>query len=106
MSSTDTSDIYKHPKGSFPRLTTLNYVAWKKNMCYMLQAILAWTIVDRTKSIPPLAAPRATLPERAAAELQQTNYIQCHKDAVAVIYNICSIGIHIYIDNIEDLDDM
>jgi hypothetical protein len=60
ISSADTSDIYKHPKGSFSRLTTLNYAAWKGNMCHMLQAILAWTIIDGTEGIPPLTGPAAT----------------------------------------------
>jgi hypothetical protein len=106
MSSTDTSNIYKHPKGLFPRLITLTYVAWKGNIYCMLWAILVWTIVDGTKSIPPLAAPRATPAERAAVELQWTNYIQCCEDVVAMIYNACSISIYIYIDNIEDPEHM
>jgi hypothetical protein len=106
MSSADTSDIYKHPKGLFPRLMTLNYAAWKGNMRRMLRAILAWTIIDGTKSIPPLAAPGATPAERAAAELQWTNYIQCREDAAAMIYNACSIGVSVYIDDIDDPEDM
>jgi hypothetical protein len=73
MYSTDTSNIYKHLKGSFPRLTTLNYIAWKGNICHMLWAILAWTIITGTESIPPLIAPRVTLAARAAAELKWTN---------------------------------
>jgi hypothetical protein len=106
MSSAESSDMYKHPKGSFPRHTTLNYATWKGNMHCILRAILAWNIVDRTESIPPLAAPRATPAERAAAELKRTNYIQGREDAAAVIYNACSVGVHVYIDDIEDPEDM
>jgi hypothetical protein len=51
MSSAESSDMYKHPKGSFPRLTTLNYAAWKGNMRRVLQAILAWNIVDGTEML-------------------------------------------------------
>jgi hypothetical protein len=91
ISSAESSDIYKYPKGSFLRLTTLNYAMWKGNIYCILQAILAWNIVDGTESIPPLTAPGATLAERAAAELKWTNYIQYHKDIVAIIYNIHSI---------------
>jgi hypothetical protein len=72
----------------------------------MLQAILAWTIVNGTESIPPLAAPGATPAERATAELQWTNYIQCHEDAAAMIYNACSVTVRIYIDDIDDPEDM
>jgi hypothetical protein len=46
-----------------------------------------WIIVNRTKSIPPLTAPGAMLVERAIAEFKWTNYIQCHEDIVAMIYN-------------------
>jgi hypothetical protein len=106
MSSTNTSDIYKHPKGSFPRLTTLNYAAWKGNMRCVLRALLAWTIVDGTEDIPPIAAPKATPAQRAAAELQWTNYIQCCEDAVAAIYNACSVGVRVYIDDINHLGDV
>jgi hypothetical protein len=106
MSSAESSDMYKYPKGSFPRLTTLNYAAWKGNMCCILRAILAWNIVDATESIPPLAAPGATPVERSVAELQRMNYIQRHEDAATVIYNACSVGVHVYIDNIDNPEDM
>jgi hypothetical protein len=106
MSSAESSDMYKYPKGSFPRLTTLNYAAWKGNMRHILRAILAWNIVDGTESIPPLAVPGATPVERSAAELKRTNYIQRHEDAATVIYNACSVSVHIYIDNIDDPEDM
>jgi hypothetical protein len=106
MSSTDTSDIYKHLKGLFPRLTTLNYTAWKGNIWRVLRALLAWMIVDGTEDIPPIAAPGATPAQRAAAELQRTNYIQCRKDAAAAIYNACSVGVHVYINDIDDPEDM
>jgi hypothetical protein len=106
MSSAESSDMYKHPKGSFPRLTTLNYAAWKGNMHRILRAILAWNIADRTESIPPLAAPGATPAERSAAELQRMNYIQRREDAAAVIYNVCSVGVRVYIDDIDDPEDM
>jgi hypothetical protein len=72
----------------------------------VLRAILAWNIVDGTESIPPLVAPGATSVERSAAELQRTNYIQCREDAAAVIYNMCSVGVRIYIDDIDDPEDM
>jgi hypothetical protein len=72
----------------------------------MLRAILAWTIVDGTQSIPPLAAPRATPAEGAAGELQWTNYIQCREDAAAIIYNACSVGVRVYINDIDDPEDM
>jgi hypothetical protein len=106
MSSAKSSDMYKHPKGSFPRLTTLNYAAWKGNMRHILRAILAWNIVDGTESIPPLEGPRATPAERSVAELWRTNYIQCREDAAAVIYNTCSVSVRIYIDDIDDPEDM
>jgi hypothetical protein len=38
----------------------LNYAAWKGNICHILQAILAWTIIDGTEGIHPLTGPRAT----------------------------------------------
>jgi hypothetical protein len=98
--------MYKHPKGSVPRLTTLNYAAWTGNMHRVLQAILAWNIVDRTESIPPLEGPRATPVERSATELWRMNYIQRCEDAAAVIYNACSVGVCIYIDDIDDPKDM
>jgi hypothetical protein len=106
MSSAESSDIYKHLKGLFPRLTTLNYATWKGNTHYILQAILAWNIVDRIQCIPTLAEPRATPVERSAAELQRTHYIQCYEDVAAVIYNACSVSVCIYIDDIDDPKDM
>jgi hypothetical protein len=106
MSSAESSDMYKHPKGSFPRLTTLNYAAWKGNMRRILRAILAWNIVDGTGSIPPLEGPGATPAERSAAELRRTNYIQRREDAATVIYNVCSVSVRIYIDDIDDPEDM
>jgi hypothetical protein len=106
MSSANTSDFYKHPKGSFPRLMTRYYTAWKGNMHRVLRAILVWTIIDGTESIPPLVAPGATPVKRAAAELKRTNYIQRCKDAAAMIYNAYSIGIRVYIDDIDDPEDM
>jgi hypothetical protein len=106
MSSAESSDMYKHPKGSFPRLTTLNYAACKGNMRRILRAILAWNIVDGTESIPPLAAPGATPAERSTAKLQRMNYIQRRKDAAAVIYNAGSVSVHVYIDDIDDPEDM
>jgi hypothetical protein len=98
--------MYKHPKGSFPRLTTLNYAAWKGNMHYVLWAILAWNMVDGIESIPPLEGPRATPAERSVAKLWRMNYIQCHEDAATVIYNTYSVSIHIYIDDSDDPEDM
>jgi hypothetical protein len=98
--------MYKYPKGSFPRLTTLNYAMWKGNICCILQAILAWNIVDGTESIPPLEGPRATPAERSAAKLQRMNYIQCHEDVAAVIYNVYSVSVYSYIDDIDDPEDM
>jgi hypothetical protein len=106
MSSAESSDMYKHPKGSFQRLTTLNYAAWKGNMRRILRAILAWNIVDGTESIPPLEGSGATPTERSVAELRRTNYIQCREDVAAVIYNACSVSIHIYIDDIDNPEDM
>jgi hypothetical protein len=75
-------------------------------MYCILRAILAWNIVDRTESIPPLVAPRATPAERSMAELQRTNYIQYCKDVAAVIYNVCSVSIQVYIDDIDHPEDM
>ncbi|CCX16314.1 Protein of unknown function [Pyronema omphalodes CBS 100304] len=98
--------MYKHPKGSFLRLTTLNYATWKGNIHDILCAILSWNIVDRTESIPPLAAPRTTPAERSAAKLRRTNYIQCREDAATVIYNVCSVSVRIYNDDIDDPEDM
>jgi hypothetical protein len=106
MSSAESSDMYKHLKGLFPRLITLNYAAWKGNMWRILLAILAWNIVDGTESIPPLEGPGATPAESSVAELQRTNYIQCCKDAATVIYNVCSVSVRIYIDDIDDPEDM
>jgi hypothetical protein len=106
MSSAESSDMYKHLKGSFLRLTTLNYAAWKGNMHHILRAILAWNIVDGTESIPPLEGPGATPAERSVAELWRMNYIQCHEDAATVIYNTCSVSICIYIDDIDNPEDM
>jgi hypothetical protein len=70
MSLAKSSDMYKHLKESFLRLTTVNYAAWKGNICRILQAILAWNIVDGIESIPPLEGPRATPAERSVARLQ------------------------------------
>jgi hypothetical protein len=98
--------MYKHPKGLFLRLTTLNYAMWKGNMRHVLRAILASNIFDGTESIPPLEGPGATPAERSTAELQRINYIQHHEDAAAVIYNACSIGVHVYIDDIDDPEDI
>jgi hypothetical protein len=106
MSSAKSSDMYKHPKGSFPRLTTLNYAAWKGNTYRILRAILAWNIVDGTESIPPLEESGATPAERSAAELRRTNYIQRREDAATVIYNACSVSVRIYIDDIDNPEDI
>jgi hypothetical protein len=72
----------------------------------MLRAILACTIVDGTESIPPRTAPRATPADRAAAELPRTNYIQRGEDVAAMIYNACSVAVRIYIDDIDDPEDI
>jgi hypothetical protein len=34
------------------------------------------------------------------------NYIQCCEDIAAVIYNTYSVGVHVYIDDIDDPEDM
>jgi hypothetical protein len=106
MSSAKSSEMYKYLRGSFPILTTLNYAMWKGNMHRILQAILAWNIVDGTECIPPLEGPRATPAERSTAKLQGMNYIQHCEDAATVIYNVCSVSIHIYIDDIDDPEDI
>jgi hypothetical protein len=63
-------------------------------------------IVDRTEDIPPIVATRATPAQRAAAELQWINYIQYHEDIAAAIYNAYSVGIYIYIDDIDNPEDI
>jgi hypothetical protein len=106
ISSAESSDMYKYPKGLFPILTTVNYAVWKGNMHHILRVILAWNIGDRIESIPPLAAPGATPVERSAVELWRMNYIQCYEDIAIVIYNIYSVSVCIYIDDINDTKNM
>jgi hypothetical protein len=46
------TDLFKHPKGTFERLTTTNYASWKNNMTRVLMALNAWEIVNGTKVEP------------------------------------------------------
>jgi hypothetical protein len=47
-----TTDLFKHPQGTFERLTSTNYASWKNNMTRLLKALGVWKIVDGTKVGP------------------------------------------------------
>lgn len=97
-------DIFKHPKGSYERLTTSNYSAWRNGSRQLLRATGGWQIVDGTEPIPP--PPAGGINQIAAARAVLRDYEQRKKDAAAVIYNSCSLSVRVYIDEIDDPEDM
>ncbi|KAH8152155.1 uncharacterized protein LAJ45_03581 [Morchella importuna] len=104
--TSSTKDIFKHPKGSFDRLTPSNYSSWKNSMRRLLRALLAWKIVSGDEEIPPVAGPNDEEEEIERCRKRRQDFEQRREDAAAVIYNSCSSPVRIYIDEVDDPEEM
>ena len=98
-------DIFKHAKGSYERLTSANYPAWKNSTRRLLRSIFAWNIVTATESAPIVL----TQGEPEDIDLSRRllhKYKQRQEDAAVIIYNSTSVAVRAYIDEIDDPAEM
>jgi hypothetical protein len=112
-SEMSTTDFFKHPKGTFERLTSTNYASWKNNMTRLLKAVGAWKIVNGTE-VRPADPVRDDYFDRRG-DFDRTAFEfdvrRAHKkiekfetlceDANAALYNSCSVPVRIYIDDVD-----
>jgi hypothetical protein len=89
-------DTFKHPKGSFDRLTDLNYTSWCINMRRVLRSIRAWRIVMGEEEKPA---------EDAADDVKQ-KHLERIDDAAACIFDACTKAIKRYIEKTDDPKEM
>lgn len=99
-----TKDIFKHTKGSYERLTTSNYTAWRNSSRRLLRATGGWQIVEGTELPPP--APAGTPAQLTAGRTAIKDYEQRKEDAAMTIYTSCSLSVRVYIDEIDDPQQM
>ena len=99
-------NIFKHAKGTFPRLSTTNYTTWNRNMRRLLRSLLAWTIVGENEQQPPDAPQGANAVTRRMHQSKQQQYFQRFEDAAIAIYNACSSDVRPYIDDLDHPADM
>ena len=99
---------FTHPKGSFERLGSSNYAAWKNNMRRLLRMVRAWNIVEGREQLPPL--PPGGLSSQTAtavaARARRDDFEVRRDEAAGIIYNACSPPVRIFIDGIDDPADM
>jgi hypothetical protein len=108
-----TTDLFKHPQGTFKRLTSTNYASWKNNMMRLLKALGAWEVINGAKVRPhnPVREDyfdRQGYFDRDAFEYDiRRAYRKIKKfqalcaTANAALYNACSVSVRVYIDEIE-----
>jgi hypothetical protein len=114
-SASNSNEVYfEHPKGSFPRLTSMNYPSWKNNMKRLLIAMCCWDLVTGDKIMPLLPTPPAegAIVTAADATAYQTNLTVAmasrkevknrQNEAASAMYNACGIEARIYIDGVFD----
>jgi hypothetical protein len=102
-----TKDLFKHPQGTFERLTSTNYASWKNNMTRLLQALGVWKVINGTeaRTHDPV---REEYFDRDAFEYDVR---RAHRKiekfealcatANAALYSACSVSVRVYIDAIE-----
>jgi hypothetical protein len=92
------TDTFKHPKGSFERLTASNYPSWQNNMQRLLRSIHCWNITAGLEEQPE------ELEGPVSADIKYQNRKDIEKyntrleDGAAAIYNACSVSIRIHIN--------
>jgi hypothetical protein len=92
------TDTFKHPKGSFERLTASNYPSWQNNMQRLLRSIHCWNITAGLEEQPE------ELKGPVSADIKYQNRKDIEKyntrleDGAAAIYNACSVSIRIHIN--------
>jgi hypothetical protein len=92
------TDTFKHPKGSFERLTASNYPSWQNNMQRLLRSIHCWNITAGLEEQPE------ELKGPVSADIKYQNRKDIEKfntrleDGAAAIYNACSVSICIHIN--------
>ena len=97
-------DVFNHPKGSYARLTATNYKSWMNSSKRTLKAISAWDIVTGKEQLPPVLTENSAA--AAISRAQRAAFIQRRDDAAALIYNSCSDGVRVHIDDIDNPDEM
>lgn len=101
--------LYRHKKGSLPRLTSKNYATWSRNVRAILRSVRVWSIVNG-KEHAPIAPPGVT---EATAPEANGNAIQIHEEklemfearsekAAQILYNSTSQNLRPYIDGVDD----
>jgi hypothetical protein len=102
-----TKDLFKHPQGTFERLTSTNYASWKNNMTRLLQALGVWKVINGTeaRTHDPV---REEYFDRDAFEYDVR---RAHRKieifealcatANAALYSACSVSVRVYINAIE-----
>ena len=99
-----TKDVFKHPKGSYARLTATNYNSWMNSSKRTLKAISAWEIVSGQEQLPPVTMGNSAA--AIASRQLRSAFIQRRDDAAALIYNSCSDSVRVHIDDIDEPDEM
>lgn len=100
--SDEKRDVFKHPKGSFDRLTEKNYSQWKGSIERLLRAEGLWNLTMDLHHRPPRPALNDE-PAHAAARIEAIEkWDTLAANASALIYNACGTEVRIHIDGIND----
>jgi hypothetical protein len=108
-----TKDLFKHPQGTFERLTSTNCPSWKTNMTRLLQALGVWKVINGIEVRPHDPVCEEYFDRHGYFERDAFEYDvrRAHRKiekfealcatANAALYNACSVSICVYIDAIE-----
>jgi hypothetical protein len=108
-----TKDLFKHPQGTFERLTSTNYASWKNNMTRLLQALGVWKVINGTEVRPHDPVRDEYFDRQGYFDRDAFEYDvrRAHRKiekfealcatANAALYNACSVSVRVYIDAIE-----
>jgi hypothetical protein len=91
-------DIFKHPKGSFERLTNKNYGNWAENMRRLLKANDGWDIVNEEEA----PVPRPANQTNKWAYKMWKDYRNRYEEAAQSIFNACSDKVRVYLKGEDD----
>jgi hypothetical protein len=106
MSLLGRKDTFKHPMGSFERLTASNYASWKNSVRRVLRAISAWEIVTGLEQLPPLAPANSPANIAAAAWRVRSEFEGWRERAAALLHNACGITVRVFVDEMNDPHEM
>jgi hypothetical protein len=90
------SQFFVHKNGRVPLFTTSNYKPWSVAICYILDSVSCWEIVNGTEQAPPIPGNNGS----AAAQEKHINYKKRKSTACSLLYLSCSIDLQGHINDI------